>query len=344
MKNNFIFYLNHKKKENNMYINAKPELEKILLERNKNKKEIQKKIEAWVENNFGIPDFFSFFEKTTGIMRTGEVISVLPRHINSLNIESISFLLLSEKIKTKPYLISFEEDNFSSSNSSKAGCVKMQFIQREKGGKIVKRKKIIVDQKLGDLEGIPLNMIKTSKEKSLVNFHKEIINNVFPCELADISLFIRESFLMAVKKNKIPDSTIVFEIENGRWKKKKFKDVIDLEAVRPSMGWYYPLIFNLLIIDIVFFETYREDPVAEKEFERAVRTINENIGYSPMIIEIPPSVEVEKYKSNLFEYKEAFTKDKEGMQEFVKETKEINSDNLLEMFEEIAKKALTFKI
>ncbi len=75
-----------------------------------------------------------------------------------------------------------------------------------------------------------------------------------------------------------------------------------------------------------------------------MKTVKKASGMYPMVIETPLNVIAGGYMSKaLLEYNKNLI-ERKAMGDFLKETKNIDSNNILETLEETAKKALTFRI
>jgi len=277
-----------------MYIRTRKEMETLLKERKKFKKEISEKIDFWAEEHYGIKDFLAIRGKHMPFLKNENApYGFLARQIPSVCVEDVACFIGSKKIGLEPISMSFVQDNFSSSNAEKLNRVKIPWSRMTEGGKLIIRYENISTEKIPDIESFVLSGIPTASGETLPEFHAGLRQNVFGKEHRALDISGFWSDCLKESKNK-PE--FVYETGSGKAKKIFLKNVsgeIIHKNIRPPSSWYYPLYFSCFLDgSMVLLETY-ENPngevyEAKKLFVRTMNEMKEIVGEYPLVLEIPP--------------------------------------------------------
>lgn len=338
-----------------MYIKTKENLDKELSERKKNG-EINENINIWMANTYGLENFNQMVKNYFGLNGNGETTAILARHIPSVKVEDIVNFIGTKKLGLKFISPSFYKDLFTVSSWSKASCIKMPILKHE--GNAINKKYLYLSCKKGDkclapnqlheLNNIPLEKITTTENVRLVDYHEALRARVFNGESASLefSNFFENCFSIARECGKVDPSIIAFQTVDGLQRKVKVGDVSSDMVLRPSMAWYYPIFFSLFLNgNFVLLETYGNAPGAIGEFEESVRISKEiSGGFAPLVIETPLDIQVGNFVSKAMLEYNMNIQDRSALSELVRQTDNIDSDNITEMFYQIAQKAISFKL
>lgn len=337
-----------------MYITSEPELVKTLIERKENRGTINENVDIWIENTYGIPDFQKIRDYYLG-KSNGHTLGVLPRHIPSLKIEDVMTFIGARKIGLQPMCFSFNKDRYTVSNWSKNTCTCMPVLTRE--GKHIKVKYHHVSCKKGSryvgnrfekLNNVSLDEIQTSEGIPLLDYHinlrKGVFNGTFP--ILDVSSFLEKCFSISREQGNVSPNLIAYQNVEGKQIKVTVGSVSEDTVLRPSMEWYYPILFTLFLDGKwVMLETYENAPTAKIEFEQSVKLAQEaSGGFTPLVAETPLNVQAGNYTSKaLLEYNLQI-RDKNTMTELERSTENIDTANIPAMFRQVAEKAISFNL
>ncbi len=330
-----------------MYIKTKQELDNELSRRKRNGK-INESVDKWIEKKYGIENFHQMVKSYFGLnYNENNTMGILARHIPSVKVEDVVSFIGTQKLGLKIISPSFKRDQFSSTNWSKYSCVKMPILKRE-GISINKEYKYLALNQPQELNGVTIEQIMTKDGVSLLEFHanlrKQIFNSASP--VIEFSDFFERCFSIARAQGKVHPSLIAFQNRNGIQKKVKVGEIPLEISLRPSMIWYYPLFFSLFLNgDFVLLETYSNAPGAVEEFRESVKIAKEiSGGFNPLVIETPLNVKVENFTSKAMLEYNLNIQNSDLLVELIKETRDIDNSDILEMFYQIAQKTISFRL
>lgn len=312
-----------------MYIENTEELFLEIEDRKEIKEEIKERLDEWIKKEYGIPGFSELVEEHFGI---SEKTSGVPfRQIPSITVEDTTCYLMCKTLNLTPIAFSYIQESFCTRNPYKISLLKIPWIKwSKKGNLVIKNEKLAHFAKL---EKRILKHISIENGKFLPEFHQQLRNKVFrdSYPVVDTSPFLRETLIAA--ENRPP---YVFEEEKGREEKKHIR-IADLFRSRPPMDWSYIFFFSLFLDGSrVLLETYENPkggvPLAKVIFQKTVRKIQENVGISPLVIEIPILTREMLY------YNEYLLAGIDSIK-----LNMTSSDHLPTMFHETAQKVLNFK-
>jgi hypothetical protein len=329
-----------------LYITTKDILD-IELSKRKANSEISGNIDRWIEKEYGIESFCQMAKSYFGLNGNRNTIGILARHIPSVKVEDIVSYIGTQKIGLKIITLSFKRDQFSTTNWSKYSCVKMPILRRE-GKNINKEYKYVAIDHLQELNGIPIEQIKTKDGIPLFEFHANLRRQIFNgrSPTIEFSDFFERCFSIAREHKKVPSDLIAFQNLNGIQKKVKVGEIPVSVPLRPPMTWYYPIFFSLFLNgDFVLLETYSNAPGAIEEFRESIRIAKEiSGGFTPLVIETPLNISTENFTSKAMLEYNLKIQDETILTDLVKETENIKEDNISEMFYQIARKTISFRL
>lgn len=152
----------HQKFDDYIYFSSMEEA-MIELERRRNDKELQKKVDEYFKD-VGIPLHFKNDPRL-----------VLFRQVATPNIEVSRFLIIADGVEMKPLFLEYYDDKFTSNNEWKWHLGKLAFYEglNKKGDSMISHK-LIID--FVESDGEKLGNIKTFWGESLVKFHHRLFD------------------------------------------------------------------------------------------------------------------------------------------------------------------------
>lgn len=276
------------------YLQTVDEIFAAVEERQKNKKSIRVKLSQWIEQKYGISNYWELMANLLPELNSPKPISVLPRQITSISTEDIAFEVVSRKVGLTPMPFSFTADSFTTKNHDKVGRVKIAWIKRGRKGTITAQNENLTNQSLDQFNRQRLNSIRLSTGELLSSYHEKLASAVFgQNRLTRDASRIHHSLVKAATKkpteayleiNHKEERVLTNRISSKTWEN---------DIVRPPSSWYYPLYFSWFLDgSLVMFETY-ENPLGEvfeakKLFLRTVDELVGTTGVKPLVVEIPP--------------------------------------------------------
>ena len=273
-----------------MYIATIEDLNRVLTERRIRRPNIRTALDAWVENEFGIPNFTAMRDDFFGIAGNSTAFT-LCRQIASLTVEHISAAIVARALGFSFLSPSFVEDIFCSNNTEKRSYVHVTWSDYGRKGSTFFRGERIVGESFEALSNVPLNIIRVAPRignETVPDFHGRLRKEMFgESVVPDVSEFHRMCVRQATKK---PRTLFVF---NGQKTEKMAISDVDLSQsnFRPSAEWYYPL-FQAWFLDgsMALLENYdyaKDGKGAEMLFEHSGRTLRDATGQLPVVLRIP---------------------------------------------------------
>ena len=275
------------------YVETFTDLEKALAERKKNRGEISKILDAWVEKEYGIQNFSGVTEEYFGVTGTQKTYLSLVRHLPSVRTEDIACHIGSKILGYELKYVSFKDDLFSSDNHEKRSYLKVPHVSASKKKNLCIQYDNIADGSFGYYERKPLAYIATNAsiaEKFVheyhFNLHRSVLKRNDPTDLSDLV----RMYFNSCTKNK-PQT--VFALEGNRYTRMSI-DRVDFEKVmfKPPSSWYYPLYFCWFLLgNMVLLETYDNELAQVSEikvlFEQSMQKVYDNVGMYPLILKVP---------------------------------------------------------
>lgn len=278
----------------------KEEIEK----RNQVSEEIRTRIENYVYQEYGIPNFWGLVESFIPAQKDLFTIC-LARQIPTADIENLALEMTAKwmtenGISTEFAPLSFIMDSFFGGNPEKKHYVKLRLLKRGRNALYVQGKKIAS----GDLDGaIICKMLMDGEERSVLDYHFEQREKAGMSPIkADFSLFFRKCVESCLQnKGKSPRYVFV-EREDGKEQKIAPQKLNGHRITRPPAEWYYPLYFFCFLDGRrALLETIDGEPSVERWFKKSVDLAEEVCGVTPLIFDVPEEIETSRFKSELFE-------------------------------------------
>ena len=277
----------------NYYIEDLEKIESLVAERKSKQLDIIRAIDAWVEDDYGIKNFSKmtdeYLNNSSSITRFG-----LWRQIPSVRVEDIGCYIGSKILGYEIVSLSYLDDSFSSNNHEKRSYVDTIWTGHGRKNKLYVYGKKILDCSMPNEVNRPLSKIKVrsgSDSVYLHDYHFDLRKKVFGTNnVIDVSN-LRSNYARMASK---PPTSIFVINDQGRYKRVD-SALFDLKKIdfRPSADWYYPLYFACFLTGkMIMLETY-DNPLAEvseakKLFEATMDLVEDNVGYRPLVLKIPP--------------------------------------------------------
>lgn len=279
-----------------MYINDCDRLASVVLERLDEKAEIIRRRDEWVWRTYGIVDLSSIVARHMPFLvnKPNTVFAMLARQIPGICVEDICATLMCDRLGFEPVAMSFERDVFIASNHDKLARVKIPWASLSRKGNIMVEYEHIARLDVNSLAGMPLGRIEVSSGGNLTGYHQGLRTALFGERgyVPDISAMWNEVFLAAKNKPEFAYGIIAGKEDKLRVGQALIEGPMAHE-LRPPSGWYYPIYLSLFLTgEMVLLETYDNPdggvPEAKKLFERAMKEVENGVGYLPIVVEIPP--------------------------------------------------------
>ena len=265
-----------------------------------NSEKIRNSINDYCSEKYGIENFFSIVDEF--LPESDKTQVCLARQVPTANIEHIALKLAADYLNLEALFLSFSRDSYPQSlNEYKKSLVKPIYLFKSRQGRITPQGSKLAS---GNVQGLILSEIKTSKGSRIVDFHQELIESVFykpgtSPRQEEMSVFFSK-ILTSCSKN-LPEKVFV---KNGeREILTDIRDVDDLSLVRPPASWYY-LFYLFIFVDgkRVLADSYScDDGKIKSCFIDNIELIKKISGFEPLIFEVPNFIEVDGYRSNLTE-------------------------------------------
>ncbi|GEM_PF-3167336 len=272
-------------------------------EREARREDIQKAINRFCKEQYGIENFFaladSFFASIDGFT------VCLARQVPTINVEHIACHMLARwlssvmerKVTTLP--LSLTHDRYLGGNSYKKSLVKLPWLARGRKGLLFVNGQRIV---LGQPEGLSLGSIKTIEGASLPEYHLALRELAFgPNIVVDLSPFFQKLFEESLNSGKGPETA--YQVVAMGSVERLVRAKAGMKNLRPPAEWVY-LFHLMLFLDgkRALLSTVGDNDEVNDWFTEAIETIEEIAGISPFIIDTPVSAQTHEYQSNLLEY------------------------------------------
>lgn len=275
--------------------------------RKEKKTEIRERIDFFARNTFGIKNYSALMNSEFG--ESDELKVTVCCQVATANIEHVSAQFFAEWLKNSGLpavacFSSFVNDSFSYANEYKKSLVRMRWLKKkEKTGQLFVEGEKIVDKKHGDISDWILARIITKDGTNLPEFHKNIMSSILKkpyCSTDASDLF--EECLRQCIDNQGTAPEYYYVVDGNRDKKVEAKGYLSGEKIRPPASWFYYLhLLAFLDGERALVNQVDDCHKIEKCFSDSIDLIKREIGIEPLIINTPKNVNVNDYKSNLYE-------------------------------------------
>ena len=271
------------------YVTSAAALTDVLKSRASQREEIRTSVESFVREKYGIDDLYRILDGFFGSPSEQGPLAVLARQVASVSTEDISFVVGASALGLRHETIPFGRDAFTARNHDKLRRVRIPWISWSKKGNMVLAHQSITPATNEELEGMPLDRIRTEDGTDMVAYHSRLreIATGRPVRL-DVSPLHVELLRAARRK----PSFVFRETEQRERRHVMSTESAIFDRDRPPAAWYYVLYLSWFVDGTrVLFETY-DNPLSEvahakRLFEDAADCIRSGTGFGPIVVKIP---------------------------------------------------------
>lgn len=258
------------------YVRSKSELCRELEWREKNKIEINNRLNDWTRTCYGIENFCGFVEKY--IPPSSQPLGVIARAVPSIVVEECMVYLTAKSLSLIPLELGFNIDAFSMRNCDKFSRTKLRWIEWSKKGNPIEKYEKLANAFDGQImAAIGINGI------NLVSYHSQLREQVFgeKFPIYDFSQLFSELVMSASRSPQyVYGQKSDREEKLFNWEKEAL--------VRPPAQWMYPLYLALFLVRRVLFESWvPSEGQIYFTFTETMRRLSRELGIKPLIVLIP---------------------------------------------------------
>lgn len=281
-----------------MYIRRRQELIEELAGRRERRQEIQKRRDAFIQQQYGI-DFFSdvvahYWSLPIASAPTG----MLCRQVASIMIEDVACYLGCRSLGLSAWAGELTCDGFYTVNADKQYRVKIPWLRWGKKGNPVVKYECLSTMPFDQLEGMCLANVPTQHGVLLPEWHHQrrqlVFGDTYPT--MDMSGFFRDCLQLATKR----PGLVYLGTDDGYEIPVSFEESLPKQSCRPPAAWYYPLYFSLFLDgSLVLLESYDDATTGNVHvkalFESTMEQIASAVGVLPLVTCIPSLTKETRY-------------------------------------------------
>lgn len=275
-----------------MYLTNQAQLTDVLERRREQREIIRQRLDEYAMRCYGLSQYGERIERNFVTSTNDKPSGILARQVASIMVEDVTMFLGCQILGLSPLAVQFARDVFVSGNADKLHRVKIPWISYSVKKNLVLKHERIVDEGNHSLELRSFaSMIATGGE-SLLAWHatkrRAVFGDRYP--IADCSQFWSECVVAARRKPEF-----VYELlASGHERRVDYSVATGRHGlIRPPSKWYYPLYLAMFLDGTwVLLETYENPaggvPHAKRLFEAAMREVERETGFRPLVVETPP--------------------------------------------------------